>query len=661
MTTKPDEVAVPSPGGTQSFLRSKGLILAALAAVVAGAGAFWFLRHPTATEVPGKGDEEVSGPPVFEDVTARTGIKHPYRNGQEAGFFAIVESLGGGVALFDYDGDGLVDVFVTGGGKYQGTKLVGRPCKLYKNLGNFRFKDVTKEVGLDKINFYTHGCAVADFNCDGRPDLLVTGWGRMALFQNVSDGKGGRKFIDVTKKAHLTDRLWTTSAAWADLDGDGYPDLYVCQYVNWSLDADRSFLKKSRPLTGLLNSSPLPGVISAASGLFAQTRINSPVCPGYTKEFDRDVCAPKVFKGLDHVVYRNNRNGTFTNVTHKVGLNLYGKLDRKGNQVEVGKGLGVISADFNNDGRPDIYVANDTVDNFLYMNRTPRGQNRGRIRLEEIATRAGVAGGQQGEPNGSMGVAVSDYNRSGLASIFVANYEDEMHAFYRNNGNENFMFVTDVTGIAAIGQKYVGFGTAFLDLDNDGWEDLVVINGHVIRHPVRAGVKQAPVLFRNRDGRRFDVITPRGGSYFQNKHVGRGLGVGDLDNDGRPDLVVSNVNEPVAVLRNIAGDKEGRNHWLGIELAGKKYRDVVGSRITVEVKGSKLTRFAYGGGSYLSAADPRHLFGLGQDLAVERVTVHWSWGKKQTWDGKQFKADRYWRLVEGDNKVRTWPKKWRRK
>jgi hypothetical protein len=326
----------------------------------------------------------------------------------------------------------------------------------------------------------------------------------------------------------------------------------------------------------------------------------------------------------------------------------------KPKSAEIGKGLGVITVDLNGDGKPDIFVANDTVLKLLYFNRTRLGPSSTGIRLEEAAELAGVAGGAAGEPNGSMGLAVGDFNHSGLPSLFVTNYEDEMHALYRNKGEEGFTFLTEETGLVAIGQKYVGFGTAFLDLDNDGWEDLVISNGHVIRSPVRAGVKQVPVLFRNLNGERFEIITPRGGDYFRQGHVGRGLAVGDLDNDGRPDLIISHINEPAAVLRNAVGDAGPRNHWLGLELSGKKDRDVVGSRLEVVVAGRKLTRFVYGGGSYLSASDPRHLFGLAKDSRVDRITVHWSWGSKQTWDGRQFRADRYWLLVEGENKARPW-------
>jgi enediyne biosynthesis protein E4 len=544
---------------------------------------------------------------IYRDITTQSGVDFTFHNGEEAQHYAIIESLGGGVGLIDYDGDGLLDIFIPGGGYYDGPEkhdIKGHGCRLYKNLGNGKFRDVTKEVGLDKPLFYTHGCAVGDYNRDGWPDLLVTGWGRMALYRNEPDSKGGRRFVEVTKEAGLPDGLWTTSAAWADLDGDGYPDLYVCQYVNWSWK-------------------------------------NNPKCSGYTQKIPQDVCPPKTFTGLPHKLFHNNGNGTFTDVSKEAGLRPFTGDPLK--DGENGKGLGVIIADLDGDGKPDIYVANDTVDNFLYMNQSKPGH----LRFEEIGLPMGVARDDRGVPNGSMGTDIADYDGSGNGSIWCTNYENEMHALYRNQGRGLFLFSTPASGIAAIGQLYVGFGTSFLDLDNHGWEDLVVANGHVIRFPQGAGLRQRPVLLRNKGNTRFCEISLQGGSYFRSEHVGRGLAIGDLFNRGRCDLVISHLNEPVAILRNEA---DSGQHWIGVELAGKDHRDVVGARVIAEVGDRKLTRFAKGGGSYLSSSDRRLLFGLDKEERVKRITVIWPNQKEQTeqhWDGKQLKADRYWRLVEG--------------
>ena len=242
-------------------------------------------RQPDPLVKPDAKAEVPVGPPFFEDVTEASGVKHTCRNGEEAGHYAILETLGGGVALFDFDGDGLLDIFVTGGGGFEGPDkktITGLPCHLYRNLGGMKFQDVTKEVGLDGPLFYTQGCAVADYDRDGWPDLLVTGWGRVALYHNEpvdpKDPAKGRRFVEVSRQAGLTDNLWSTSAAWADLDGDGFPDLYICHYVDWSFDNHRR-------------------------------------CGGYSVGVDRDVCPPKEFQGLPHILYRNNGNGTFTKTT----------------------------------------------------------------------------------------------------------------------------------------------------------------------------------------------------------------------------------------------------------------------------------------------------------------------------------------------------------
>jgi hypothetical protein len=548
--------------------------------------------------------------PLFRDVTPGSGVDFTYRNGEEMGYYAILETLGGGVALLDYDGDGLLDVFFTGGGTFDRTeeeyrkdpshppRIVGRPCKLYRNLGGWKFEDVTAKVGLDKPLFYTHGCAVADYDRDGWPDLLVTGWGRLALFHNEPDGKGGRRFVEVTRQAGLDDDLWSTSAAWGDLDGDGYPDLYVCHYVDWSLPG---------------NNGPCNGF------------------DGHT----RDICPPANFNALPHRLYRNQGDGTFRDVSRVAGLRL------EHPQKEYGKGLGVLMVDVDGDGKPDVYVANDMTDNFLYHNRSSPGA----IRLEEVGLDSGTARDDHGAPNGSMGLAAADYDGSGRPSLWVTNYELEDHALYGNecrDGRLQFRYSTHVAGISRIGQSFVGWGTGFLDVDHHGWEDLFIANGHPNHYPrAKTTRQQRPVLLRNESNGRFRDISGQGGPYFQAVHGGRGVALGDLDNDGRTDLVVSHLNEPVVLLRNEAE----AGHWLGVELVGDGHRDIVGARLTLEVDGRRLTRFAQGGGSYASASDPRHVFGLGTAERVGRLTVTWPSGRTQHWDG--LAIDRYWRLVEG--------------
>jgi hypothetical protein len=555
-----------------------------------------------------------SGPPYFKDVTAESGIDHTFRNGWENDSYAILDSLGGGVALIDYDGDGLLDIFITGGGYFDGPdkkQIKGRPCKLYKNLGNWKFKDVTKEVGLDQPLFYSHGAAVADYDRDGWPDLLVTGYGRLALYHNVADPKapGGRRFVEVTKEAGLLgEHFWSSSAAFADFDGDGYPDLYVCQYVNWS---------------------------------FA----NDPKCGG-GPGVDREVCPPKQFQSRRHALYRNDGKGHFIDVTKEAGL----RVER--DDKDYGKGLGVIAVDVNGDGRPDIYVANDTSGNFLFINQSTPGH----IRFDDVGAQWGVAVDDHTVANGSMGVDAADYNGTGWPSVFVTNYENENHALYRNDGpvagrrgQVIFQFASQEVGLARSGQPYIGFGTGFLDLDNHGWEDLFISNGHVNRHPRSKMIRQPALLLRNEeDGqgqRQFNNVSAQGGSYFQVPHCGRGVAIGDLDNDGLPDLVISHLNDPVSVLRNVS---PAGNHWLGVELRRRDHGDVVGARLTLEVGDRKLTRFVKGGGSYLSANDPRQLFGLGKTAKVGRLTVDWPSGTPRTQHWDNLPIDRYWRLVQGE-------------
>ena len=437
---------------------------------------------------------------------------------------------------------------------------------LLHNLGGGSFGDVTAAAGIQDT-LAAEGVAWGDYDNDGWPDLLVTGYGRLALYRNV-----GGKFVDVTEKAGLLDRRpvhWSTSAAWADLDGDGHLDLFVAHYVNWS---------------------------------FA----NHPRCPGFRADVPVDICSPRQFDPLPAALFRNRGDGTFEDVTARVGL-------------KPGKSLGVVVADLDDDGRPDVYVANDTTDNYLYL-------NRGRGKLEEVGLDRGVAYDDAGMPNGSMGVDAADYDGSGRLSLFVANFEDEYHALYRNFGRGSFRHWSQAAAVKAIGNTYVGFGTGFFDFDRDGAEDLVIANGHVAYRPRDPGnVTQRPVLFRNqfRPGDRPEAVafadaTDRGGPYFQKKHMGRGVALGDLDNDGRTDLVISHTNERLAVLRNVSADG---HHWLGLGLTGQPCRDAAGAKLTLEVGGRTLLRAVKGGGSYMSASDQRVLFGLGDSTAIGRLTA----------------------------------------
>lgn len=552
-------------------------------------------------------NEAPADAPYFEDITLSSGVQLTYRNGEDtANHLSILESLGGGVALIDYDGDGLLDIFLTGGGLFTGadkTTIAGLSCKLYKNLGGNRFRDMTTEAGLDRLAggaawFYNHGAAVADYDRDGWPDLLVTGWRRLALFHNVPvdplNSAKGRRFEDATAAAGLDqDITWATSAAFGDLDGDGWPDLYVCQYVNWS---------------------------------FA----NHPRC-GDGKRLD--ICPPKAFDGLRHKLYRNNGLGGFVDVSDAAVLATASR--------DSSKGLGVLLVDLDGDGKPDIYVANDAVSKFLYMNRSTPGK----IRLQEIGMASGAALDDQGNVNGSMGVDAADFDGSGKPSLWVTNYEHEFHGLYRNEITPQrvaFRYYTQLAGLAAIGQKYVGWGTSFVDVDLDGWEDLFIANGHVMLYfrSDDAPRRQPPILFSNLGGK-FHDRSRQLGSYGRKNYLGRGVAFGDLDNDGCSDLVISHLNEPASILRGIGG--AGR-HWLGVRLIGKDHADIVGTKVELEVGERTLTRFAKGGGSYLSSNDRRLLFGLGNERKPGSLTITWPNGLKQRVTGLD--SDRYYSIVQ---------------
>ena len=544
------------------------------------------------------------GPSFYVDITAETGVDHTYHNGEEAGHRAILESLGGGVALFDFDGDGLLDIYLPGGGHFKDKEILGYPGKLYRNLGNWKFKDVTDETGLSGPLFYTHGALAFDYDNDGWLDLLVSGWGGVVLYHNVANSKGGRTFVDVTEEAGLKKGWnWATSAAAADLDGDGYPEIYVCQYGDWSF--------KNHPLDCKYNLK------------------------------DVDICPPKKFKCLQHRLFRNNRNGTFTDVTDEPIVLQNGKQVglRRGSQG--GKGLAVIMLDVNGDGKPDIYVANDTDDKIFYLNKSTPGH----LLLADQGQAAGVTGDVNGSPNGSMGLDAADDTHRGKPSLWVTNYENELNALFRNyseGGEVNFQHETQKSGIAVMGNAYVGWGTRFVDLDLDGWEDIMVSNGHVILHPpTRSPRKQLPVLLHNQKEGKYLIYKPQGESYFTQPHNARGVALGDLNNVGRQDLVISHVNEPVAVLRHVL---DNSNHFLGVDLRGKGNRDVVGATLVLQRAGGQQTMFTRGGGSYASTSDRRLVFGMGSDTEAVSIEVHWPWGSVQTW--KNLKADCRWILKE---------------
>jgi hypothetical protein len=539
---------------------------------------------PSAISGSGIGDQTAAGRPAtletlarFVEVTAASGVRFEFRDGQEAGHYAIIESLGGGAALFDYDGDGWLDIFLPGGGSY-GThnEVLGRCGALFRNGGGRTFHDVTHEAHVDEAPYYSHGTAAGDYDGDGFPDLLVTGYGGLLLYRNLGDGT----FVETARDAGLTDTLWSSSAAWGDLNGDGVLDLFVAHYVNWSFD-------------------------------------NHPFCGG-GKDGQRDVCPPKKFEGLPDTLYFGVGDGTFRDGSREARLMPVGKPPEVP-MSDCDKGLGVLLADVDLDGDLDIYVANDTVPKFLY-------RNRGNGIFDEVGSACGAALSDTATADGSMGLDIGDFNLDGLPDLWVANYERESLALYRNEGDCQFLHVSRSTGVTAVGSLFVSFGTLFLDFDRDGDEDIFVTNGHVIRYPVNSPLRQLPLLFENRGGR-FTNVAPAAGPYLVEPHLGRGVAGGDIDNDGDIDLVLSPINEPAAVLMN---ESPNDNHWLRVRLVGtRSQRDAVGALVTLVTSAGKQMRQVKGGGSYLSQSELHCFFGIPRDAQIEKLSIRWPAGGTQ--------------------------------
>ncbi|GAB5440821.1 MAG: hypothetical protein Fues2KO_11700 [Fuerstiella sp.] len=538
------------------------VFLTALLSVIAGCGP----KEPAIDAPVAEQTDNASAAQFRFPVVDSSGIEFLYRNGREAGHYSILESLGGGAAIFDADGDGKNDVFVAGGGYFSdANEISGHSSGLFVSRGKMEFRSATTQSGLDTRSLYSHGCAVTDYDNDGFPDLVVTGYGVPLLFVNCGDGTFKQKLIPQTEEGEF----WMSSAGWADIDADGFPDLYMCQYVDWSFD-------------------------------------NHPSCPGFGS--NRDVCPPRSFEPLDDLLYLNDAAGSFSKATD-IGL------------VPGGKGLGVLLADVDGDRDVDIYVANDTTENFLYL-------NDGRGRLKEDGLVRGVALDGKGAPNGSMGLALTDFDESGLPDLWVTNYEDEQFAMYRNTGGGNFLHASRDTGVAAMGGHYVGFGTIASDFDVDGDEDIAIANGHVVYHPKYDNELQQPVLLRN-DGKRFKSVAGTG--YFESKQAGRGLAAGDLNRDGRPDLVAVPTNQSVTLAVN---DTQPLGKWVRLRLIARTgNRDAVGTQVTLHCTSGDQYRQRTGGGSYASASEPDLFFGIPPGADVEGLTVHWLDGSTEHIDG----------------------------
>jgi hypothetical protein len=539
----------------------------------------------------------------FVDVTKEAGVRFQHFDGRTDMQY-IMDQTGSGLGWLDYDGDGLMDLFIVQG--YSVLPPFPSPaptCKLYKNLGHGRFRDVTDETGIGHVGF-GQGVAIGDIDNDGFPDVFITCFGKPnVLYHNVSDGKGGRKFVNITVPAGLgthadwqTRSNYSTSAAFLDYNNDGHLDLFVCSYVKIDL-------------------------------------ANYPDCRDRTGK--RDACPPNAFDGTRCVLYRNNGNLTFTDVSQEAGID-----------QPNAKALGVLALDLDDDGLIDIFVANDTVPNFLF-------RNLGNGKFQAVGPASGCAVNLAGRPQAYMGVDADDLHGEGRPDIYATAFARETDSIFRNLGHGQFLDVTRGSGIGPPTWHPLGFGVCFLDVDRDGSLDIAVVNGHVSRNVDEDGdpnntFRQKALLFLNDGKGHFQDISRLAGKYFQEAHVGRGLAACDYDNDGHMDLAISNSGEPAVLLHN---ESTTPHHWIRLTLQGtKSNRDAVGAKVTVWAGGRSLVRHRKGGGSYCSAGDPRLLIGLGTPGVVDRAEIRWPSGATQRFEG--LSADHAYRLIEGDSKAR---------
>lgn len=532
--------------------------------------------------------------PQLEDITTKTGITFRHISDPEKKY--IVESMSGGVLLVDYDRDGWVDIYLTNSPTVE-MAIKGQKSRsvLYHNEHDGTFKDVTTKAGIE-FPCFAFGGAIADYNNDGWPDIYVTCLGGNVLYRNNGDGT----FADVTKGAGVADGRWSTGAAFGDYDNDGFVDLAVTNYVN--------FLMDDLPKFG-----------------------GSPTC---TYRGIAVQCGPRGLKGGGDSLFHNQGDGTFANVSQSAGVE-----DKNGFY-----GMGLIWADFNNTGRPDIYVANDSTPNYLY-------KNEGNGKFTEIGLESGTAVNEDGSEQGSMGIAIGDYDHSGRPSVLVTNFANEYNTLYHNEGNWNFQDHSYKSGLAVPSLPGVKWGTVFADLDNDTWLDLVVVSGHVYPQvdqvPAQGGYREPRSLSMNQGGGTFCDASEQAGPAFMEKRVSRGLAAGDLFNTGNLDLVIGDLDGPPSILRNrgIAGV-----HWISFELAGtKSNRMAIGARLKVVAGGITQTDEVHSGGSYLSQNDIRMHFGIGAATKIDQLEIRWPSGRIETI--KDIPADKFYSILEGSGVV----------
>jgi hypothetical protein len=524
----------------------------------------------------GGGEQANKSHPKFTDATFALGLN--FRNmASHTSKKYLLETMGPGVALFDYDNDGRLDIFVVNGAPLTDPTPKGAiPQKtgpkywnrLFHQKQDGTFEDVTEKAGLQGVG-YGMGVAVGDYDNDGYEDLYVTAYGGNKLYHNNGDGT----FTDVTDKAGVGGSGWSTSAAWVDLDGDGLLDLLVVRYLTWDFDD---------------------------------------IWCGEHKEGYRAYCHPDYFKPIAPLVYHNDGNGHFTEVSEKIGL------------AKPGKGLGIAIADYDRDGHIDLFIANDSVSEFLY-------HNKGDGTFEEIALVSGVAVDAEGHTFAGMGVDFADYNNDGLPDLVITDLASQMYALYRNNGDGTFTYESYPSGLGRMTMTHSGWGVRFLDFDNDGWKDLLIAQGHdldTIQLTFPNLRYREPMLLARNTGHGFEDVSADAGNVFREAWVGRGLAIGDIDNDGRLDAVVTTNDGPLYVLHNTTATP---NHWLILKLVGhRSNRDAIGAEVRVAT--GRITQVATvtTASSYLSSSDKRVHFGMGTETVAATIEIRWPSGIRQT-------------------------------
>jgi hypothetical protein len=525
---------------------------------------------------------------IFTDVTEAAGITWTHFNGESPDAH-LIETKNGGVAFLDFDQDGLLDIFLVNGGETpRGKSATPVRNALYRNLGNGKFEEVAARAGVDRISFFGIGVAAADYDNDGYPDLFVTGYPQRALFHNNGNGT----FTDVTERAGLKGQgRWSTGSAWLDYDGDGLLDLLVCHYAEMSFD-------------------------SAPHCEFRGT-------PTY--------CEPKAYgEGARLTLYHNNGNGTFTDVSAQSGVDKY-----------IRRALGVLAIDINDDGWTDLFVTCDGSPNLLLLN-----QKNGTF--QDFGMEAEVALDPNGLAKAGMGIDAADVNADGLPDFVMTAFDSEYDSLFLNRGRFPFDDLTVPSGLARFTMPFVGWGTHFIDYDNDGVMDLMIVSGHVNKMvgliSAKVTYEEPPLLLRNDGSGDFRDLRDQAGPVFRKGYVGRGLAVGDYDNDGDTDVIFQCLKSRPVLLRNNAGHE---NAWIGVELVGtRSNRNAIGAKLTLHHAGRKLVRWITCGASIFSSHDYRVLFGLGSKPGPRTVALEIKWPGRHTQTVEGLEPNRYHKIVE---------------